>query len=198
MTKIDFQRHDVFFQAFFFPPFYGGGIEKLESDINALITTFANHKDQILTLIEKYTGYTWSQETVPVFLIPKTPVISYSFTRLNLVNGLAGIVQKVGMGAFRDLHIFIHELVHVNCRQQDFYEKYTDNNLKELVADLVTLYVIRDLFGTDSEYEKDFFDFLQNTNDKNKVKYNYLHEYKDKWDLKDKQIASYLETFKVI
>ena len=115
---------------------------------------------------------------------------------------MPGVVQKLFESNTTNLHIFIHELVHVNQWQSDFHDKYnTFANTKtgelnregvELCADIVTLYVLRDLFGENSEYEEDFWKFLSNTNQVNKRKYEVLQKYKESWDLSKKPLKGYI------
>lgn len=195
LPKVDFQKHEVLFQAFFFPGEYGGRMPKLLEDIENFITLFSEHQEKILSLIEKFSGFAWSKERIPVFLVPNTAMLPFSFTKARLEADLPGVVQKIGLATKRTLHIFIHELVHVNCRHSDFYEKYESTDLRELVADLVTLNVIREIFGANSEYEQDWLDFLQNTLEKNKRKLAFAEKYQEKWNLHEKPIVNYLEEF---
>ncbi len=202
IPKIDVQVHDVFINAFFFSVTYGPK-EKLEEDIQKFKNFFEINGEKIITLIEKFSGYSWTKDRIPVYLIPANPNFLYSFTKSTLENDLPGIVQKIGMGFERDIHIHIHELVHANQWQSDFTSKTNILSFKsngerntdgrEIGADIVTLYILRNLFGESSEFEKNLMDFLSNTNEKNKIKFAELNKYKDKWDLNKNSLRYYIE-----
>ncbi len=193
IPKIDFQVHDVFINAFHNPPAYGS-LEQLHADMQEFKDFFSRNGNEILKLIEVYSGYEWSKERIPVYLIPDNFALNFSFTKPVLEDGLTGIVQKISpKDMYRNIHIHIHELVHVNQRQSDFYTKenplaFSENGERnitgiELGADIVTFYILQKMFGINSEYEKNFWNFLSNTNEKNKLKFEELNKYKDIWDL---------------
>jgi len=202
IPKIDIQVHNLFINAFFFSVTYGPK-EKLDEDIKKFKDFFNENGEKILTLIEKFSGYSWTKDRIPVYLVPKNPNLNYSFAKSTLENDLPGVVQKIGMGYERDIHIHIHELAHINQWQSDFMKKNNPLSAKsngeknndgiELGADIVALYVLRNIFGEDSEFEKDFMDFLNNTNDKNKIKFAELNKYKDKWNLNENSLRHYVE-----
>lgn len=202
IPKVDFQIHEVLIQAFFSPKMYGGDRKFLDTKFSEFVAQFSEHETKILTLIEKYSGFEWSEEKIPVFLIPDSPSIFYSFAKPVLQDGHSGVVLKIRPnGKIRDFWIFIHELSHINQYHSNFYlPKYgaiDENNNKnvdrvEVCADLLALYVIRDLFGEDSEYEKDFWDFLENTNEKNRKKFEEMKKHLPIWDLSKDTLKNYL------
>jgi hypothetical protein len=203
IPKVDFQIHETLIEAFYLPKLWGGDREELDKEMKNFIDLFRIHEEMILTLIQKYSGFEWSKERIPVFLVPDSRVLLYSFTKSTLQDGLPGIIQKI----FKDKNslifsIFIHELCHVNQHQSDFYDKkyktadekwIKDTDRVELSADLVMLYVVREIFGNNSEYEKAEWDFLKNTNDRNKKKGEMLEKYMPLWDLNKMPLKSYLE-----
>lgn len=201
IPKVDFQVHEILLRAFFFPREYGGGRDKFDGDVEKFVSLFRQYEDKILELIEKFSGFSWSRDRIPVFLVPASMMVRYSFAKANLENDLPGIVLKIFADPGRELFIFIHELSHINQRQSDFYEKYAfgkngerNTDLLELCADLITLKILRDLFGNNSEYEKLFWTFLKDPkSDKNKIKYEKILEFESKWDLSKRNIREYIE-----
>lgn len=202
IPKVDFQIHEVLIQAFFSPKMYGGDRSFLDSKLNEFIEGYRMHEEKILKLIEKYSGFEWSKDRIPVFLVPDNFALFYSFAKPILQDALPGVVLKIRPnGKIRDFWIFIHELSHINQYHSDFYTPQygaiDENNNKnvdrvEVCADLLALYVLRDLFGEDSEYEKDFWDFLENTNEKNKKKFEQMKKHLPIWDLKKNTLKNYL------
>ncbi len=201
IPKIDIQVPELLLRTFFFPKEYGGK-EKLDKDISDFRVFFDKYGEKILVQIEKYSGFNWTLNRIPVYLIPASMMIRFSFSKNDLEDGLPGVVQKIGRG-ITDIHIHIHELVHTNQKQTEFYSKENgfafdkegnrNTDILELSADIVTMYVIRNLFGADSEYEKDMWNFLNNTNERNMRKYEHLIEHIDKWDLNKNNLRYHLE-----
>jgi hypothetical protein len=199
LPKIDIQVPELLLRCFYFPTIYGPR-EKLDRDIKKFKDFFEKHGDSVLTEIENFSGYSWSMPRIPVYLVPNNSMLPYSFSRPNLEDNLPGIIQKIGRGV-RDIHIHIHELVHTNQKQSEFYTKFAydkegkrDTDLLELCADIVTIYVIRKLFQDNSVYENDMWDFLKNTNDKNKRKEELLEQHIEIWDLNKNNLKHFLET----
>lgn len=203
IPRIDISVPDVFIRAFYNPRTYGPR-EKLDADIENFKSFFKENGDRILQEIESLSGFFWNENRIPVYLLPDgmfSPVASFATS--NLEGELSGIVQKIGRPGVRDIHVHIHELSHVNQWQGGWRSRQTGYALKqngewntdlvELGADLVTIYVIRNIFGIDSVYEKDFWDFLQNTNERNKRKNDVLKSYIDLWDLNQNPLKYYLE-----
>lgn len=195
---------------FYFPKTYGS-VEKLETDIEALKTFFNEYGEKILVEIEKLSGFSWTKERIPVYLIPNSKFgPPYSFSKWGVDGDLPGVVQKLGTTsqAFTDYWILIHELVHTNQRQSDFMEKYQflkngdrNQDLLELGADLITLYVLRSLFGQGTKYEVDLWNFFVNTtnnSEKNIRKGAILKKYVDEWDLNKNTLRYYLENNETI
>ncbi|MDQ3014823.1 MAG: hypothetical protein M3Q73_03095 [bacterium] len=201
IPRTDFQIHEIFMQTFFFPEEYGADRSQFDKDAAEFMGFFKQHEEKILQIIEKFSGFDWSKEKIPVFVVPNNSMISYSYTKFDLQDGLPGVVQKIFRNQQRNLHIFIHELAHVNQRHADFYDrKYKtldeegnrNVDLVEVCADIVCLYVIREIFSGNSEYERDMFDFLQNTGMKNKRKYAELEKSLTQWDLYKNPLKFYI------
>jgi hypothetical protein len=110
----------------------------------------------------------------------------------------AGIVFAVRESQVRNIQIFIHELVHINQMHPDYNNDINPYSVygpagREIVADMVNLHVIRELFGSDSEYEKDFWEFLNIPEVSNsKERLELVNEYLPKWDLNNKTIKQYI------
>ena len=202
IPKVDFQIHDLLIQIFFFPRLYGGNRDKLKKDFESFTSEFQLREEKILTLIEKFSGLEWMKDRIPAYLVPHNSKVLYSFAHHNLENNLPGIVLKIRGNLFRDMPIFIHELAHINQMQSDFFKEQKifvfdkegkrNEDLIELGADIVALYVMREVYGIDSEYEKDFWNFLENTNEKNKRKFEELNKYIGSWDLNVNNLKFYL------
>ncbi len=199
IPRLDISLPEIFLRAFYNPVVYGPK-EKLDADVKAFEDFFARHAEKILVEIEKLSGFAWSKDRIPVYLVPESFVSPpYSFTTSGLEEGLPGVVQKIGRPGMRDIHIHIHELAHVNQWQSDFHifspkgNTQARTDMRELAADIVTVYVIRNVFGDATELERDFFDFLCNTSEKNKRKYDILMKYVDSWNLNANTLRYYLE-----
>jgi hypothetical protein len=200
--KIDIQMPEILVRCFYFPAIYGPR-EKLDNDVAEFKKFFELHGEEVLRSIEQFSGCTWSHDRIPVYLIPDSAMLNYSFSKWAVEEKLPGIIQKIGLG-IRDYHIHIHELAHTNQRHSEsFYSGTTgyafdkegrrNVDLLELSADIVTLHVMRKLFGESSDLEKDFWDFLKNTSEKNKRKEDFLIKYMSLWDLNSHPLKYYLE-----
>lgn len=203
IPTINFEINELLMRCFFFERIYGPR-EKFEKDAQEVIDTIRSKEKIILSLIEKFSGLKWTHPVIPVYLIPTSEIIKYSFTKFDLGGpGVPGVVQKVGRGIHTDIPILIHELAHVNQRQGGLYKDYAhivfnkdktrNEDFLEVWADMIELYVVRELFGSDSQYEKELWNFLQNTNEKNKRKYEVLIEHMKIWDLNEHPLKFYLE-----
>jgi len=195
IPKIDFQIHDALVRTFLFPP-TNDAQKGFKKQAGAFMDFFNKNSDKTLKSIQKFSGYKWAKDRIPVYLIPNAQILS--FTKSILEDDLPGVVQKVFPNQKRTAHIFIHELVHVNQWQSKFvnknqpYNESGDEFKRELYADLICLHVLRDIFGKNSEHEKDFWDFLQNTTERNKKKLEGLKKITNKWDLIKKPLKEYL------
>lgn len=199
IPKVDYQIHDLLVRVFLPPPLDGDDTEFRQLS-ERLINSFEKLEFNVLTLIEKYSGFEWRFEKIPVYLIPDSRILK-SFAKSNLENKRPGVVLKVMDNLTRNIHIFIHELAHINQNQGEFsktsFALNPDGSRNhpnyELAADIVTLYILRDLFGSNSEYEKDMMEFLTTTDMVNKDKYDALMEKVDIWDLSKKTLREYIE-----
>jgi hypothetical protein len=203
IPKLDISMPELFVRAFHFAKRYGYP-GKLDDDARDFKKFFEQHGESILEQIEKLSGFNWTSERIPVYLFPNSHISPpYSFSKINLENDLPGVMQKLGVSPkqISDYWVCIHELVHINQKEKEFYDKYFFNvgtiknntDLLELCADLVTLNVVRNLFDRDSELEKDLWDFLDFSNDKNKRKAEILRTYLDLWDLSKNNLRYYLD-----
>jgi len=197
IPKIEYQTHELLTRVFI-PPF-----EKksdFEKHVKKFIKHFKKIEKEILVLIEKFSGFEWTKKKIPVYLIPNGKIVSR--TKSNLEKGLPGIIQKVRNNTERDTHIMIHELVHVNQFQTDFSSKenrfaFNKKGIRnyigwEVCAEIVCLYVIRELFGKKSKYEKDYWKFLNQIQTSTPGKELEVPKYLKKWDLNKKTLRDYI------
>lgn len=199
-TKIDYQIHDVLIRTLKSP---FETVEEIKKLFTKYIDEFGTYEDKVIELIEKYTGYPFTIERIPVYLVPiSRNSVPFSNAKSSLEENTPGVVLKVFPDILRNHHIFIHELVHIN--QWHNHEEFNKSRFFinedgtknedgiELCADIVALYIVRDIFGKNSEVENNFWDFLENTNEKNKRKYDILQKYLPQWDLLKKPQKEYI------
>lgn len=201
IPKLDISSPELFLRCFYIPRIHGPK-ENMDAAIKTFKDFFQEHGEIILAEIEKLSGFQWTKDRIPVYLIPNSFVSPpYSFCKDPIEDDLPGVIQKVDVsGLTQQAWVHIHELVHVNQHQSEFYnlhgltrERKKNIDLAELGADIITIYIVKKLFGENSEYEKDFWNFLQNTSEKNKRKYDILIKYIENWDLNNNNLRYYLE-----
>lgn len=197
IPNIDYQRHDLLTRIFI-PSFKDK--KKFEKKAKEFIKYFKKHEKETLRLIEKFSGFNWTRNKIPVYIIPNGHI--YSFTKKNLSKNLPGVVQKFYESNERTTHILIHELCHVNQFQSEFYNKRnkfvwkkdgTKDFVKvEICTDIVAIHVIRELFGKDSKIEKDYWYFMNKLMTSTPAKKLQIPKYLKKWDLNKKTLKKYL------
>lgn len=198
IPKIDFQTHDILTRIFI-PPFKKK--KEFKKEVKEFTRSFRKIEEDVLISIEKFSGFKWSKKRIPVYLIPSGRIVS--FVRGKLENGLPGVVQKIFSGEEkRNLHIFIHELCHVNQFQSDFYDKNnrfvlkkdgTKDSVKvEVLTDIVTIHVVREIFGKNSDMEKDYWHFMNKVMTSTPKKKLEIPKYLKKFDLNKKTLKEYI------
>jgi len=175
MTKIDFQIHDVLIRALR-SPFQSE--DEFKKQAAAFKKFFMSNEAKVLDLIQKYSGYEYTNDRIPEYLVPAGLSFSKSVTKSTLEDGLPGVVQKLFDNNITNMHIFIHELTHVNQWQSDFHNK--ENRFSETKT------------GELNREGIDFWRFLEGTNEVNKEKYDELQKHKDSWDLSKKTLKEYI------
>ncbi len=198
IPKINYQIHEILTDLFL-PPFKKK--KDFDKESKKFIQHFKKIEKEVLTSIEKFSGFRWSKRTIPVYIIPQNKSIT-SLTKSNLNKGFPGVVQKVYENIERCTHIFIHELTHVNQFQSDFYSKknlfvFNKRGVKntrkiELCSDVVCVQVIRDLFGNKSIYEKDYWIFQNKIRTSSPGIEKEIPIYLKKWDLNEKTLREYI------
>lgn len=111
------------------------------------------------------------------------------------------MIQKIYGTKQRTTNILIHELVHINQFQSDFYSDknkliFKKNRAKnerklELCTDVISLSVIRIIFGKNSLYEKDFFEFKK-IQTSIKAENKEINNHIKKWDFEEKTLRDYI------
>lgn len=120
----------------------------------------------------------------------------------NLEKGTPGVVQKIGEVLERITHLLIHELTHINQFQSDFYSKknsfiFNKRGIKdrvkvEICTDVVAIHVVRDLFGNNSKYEKDYWYFMNKLMTSTPAKKMKIPTYLKRWDLNKNTLKEYI------
>lgn len=196
IPKIKYMVHEILTNVFL-PP--SGDRKEFERNAEEFIKNFKKIEKRVLELIEKFSGFEWTKKNIPVYLIPAGK--SVSFAKSNLEKGNPGVVNKIWSIPERSIHIAIHELVHVNQFQSDFYSKENKVLWKkeekdvvslEVCTDVVTIHVLRELFGEDSKYEKDYWHFMNNVMTSTPAKKLKIPSYLKKWDLDKKSLREYI------
>jgi len=145
---------------------------------------FAEKQSEILELIPQFTGYDWERSEIPVYLVPWCNKHSFSHP----------LVLFYRPDHARLWHILIHELVHINLANSEFksLERRGSEGL-EVVCWIVTLHVLRRIFGRGSPAEKDLLGDFAQANERNKQTLEGLRKIMDQWDLGKKPLKWYLE-----
>ena len=195
IPKLKFQVHELFIRVFLFPntPSEKKLFRRNAEDFQKF---FASEGKAILQSIMELSGYKWQRPEIPVYLIPwQSPNLVIPFTKSNLERGLPGVLQTLGMGdrLVRDTHVFIHELVHISQRHTALTDR--DNpftasgniNRREAIADFLCLHTIRHVFGNNSIYETDFWEFLRSDRLRIKTRLEELEKALHIWDVSKQQ-----------
>ena len=197
IPKIEYQTHDILTKVFM-PPF--GKRSDFEKQTRKFTKHFKKIEKEILISIEKFSGFKWTKRKIPIYFVPNGRIIS--ITKGNLEKGLPGIIQKIRNNIWRDTHIMIHELVHINQFQTNFNSKrnrfaFKKNGIKnhigrEVCADIICLYVIKELFGKNSKYERDYWEFLNKIQTSTPGIEKEVSKYLKKWNLNEKTLKEYI------
>jgi hypothetical protein len=196
VAKIDFRTNEVLIDVFLYPN-SSEERKKFKKRAKEFSDFWKIWQASVLEGTAKYLGYPWKIDRIPVYLVPWGPHGFISRAKPHLTDGLPGVIQLIGIGNRGqevDIQVFIHELVHV-CQHQSEYRQskhYKDRALTEMIADLVNLYVIRDVFGLNSVYETEYWSFFK-LNERQQEKHRVLSQYLDQWDLNRLPVVEYLK-----
>lgn len=198
IPKIEFFIHEVFINAFSFPPTQKAK-DIYRDKIKAAEAFLRSKANDYLERIEKFSGYEWKIDKIPVYLVPESARFK-SFAKTNLEGDLPGVVLKTYPTMETLEFIFIHELCHINQMQSEFWSEsnpwFMNDGVKntegiELCADIVMTFVLRDIYGKDSVQEKEMWEFLK-LSPENVAKGEMLKKKLGDWDLGTRSLKSYL------